>query len=187
LRDWHLLRLRTELFGPALSGWTDCPSCGERLEIEFDASAMLDECPTDAPSYTCADGRRFRLPTVGDLLSVADEADVSVAERRLFERCRLDDTGPSDDSDTLFDQVEAGLAALADERAIRLHLSCVRCGQPSTHALDPAEFLWNEIDRFAEALLDDVRRLAQAYGWTERDILAMSTARRAAYLIRVAS
>src|SRR5688572_26179068 len=63
LRDWHLLRLRMELFGPALSGWTECPACGERLEIEFDATAIFDVCPPEAPSYTSADGRHFRLPT----------------------------------------------------------------------------------------------------------------------------
>jgi hypothetical protein len=35
-------------------------------------------------------------------------------------------------------------------------------------------------------LFDDIHLLAQAYGWSEGEILALSPARRSAYLARVA-
>jgi hypothetical protein len=185
LRDWHLLRLRQAWFGPEVSGCAECPACGEDLEIAFDAGAIGDPCEAKAEPYTSQDGRRFRLPNVGDLLAIAGAGDVETASRRLLERCSLDGLPEGGDAAALADQVDAGLAALASERGIHLNLSCARCGQPSTHALDPGEFLWHDVAAFASALLDDVHRLAQAYGWPERDILAMSAARRAAYLDRV--
>src|SRR5574341_2004172 len=61
-RDWHLLQLRRRWFGPGLAGYADCPSCGEQLEVEFNA-ALPEECPPDPPSFVTRDGCRFRLPT----------------------------------------------------------------------------------------------------------------------------
>jgi hypothetical protein len=180
--DWHLLRLRQALFGSTLAGSTECPDCGERLEIEFDAGAT-GECPPPPLPYTSGAGRRFRLPTVGDLLAVATMDASDAAARRLFERCSLD-AGTAIEAMPDFDEVDAGLAALAAERACHLDVTCAACGKVSRHALDPAEFLWTEIAACAAGLLDQVHELASAYGWSERDILAMSAVRRAAYLRR---
>jgi len=184
-RDWHLLQLRRQWFGSALAGCADCPVCGERMEIDLDAEAIAGECPAEAPAFVSRSGRRFRLPTVGDLVAVAG-IDGNNATHRLFERCSLDDP-PHDDLPAIFDEVDAGLASLADERGIFLNLSCTRCGTPSRHALDPAEYLWNEISTAATALFEEVHRLAWAYGWSERDILAMGPVRRHTYLNRIES
>ena len=46
-------------------------------------------------------------------------------------------------------------------------------------------FLWDEVDVRARRLLDEVHALAGAYGWSEQRILALSEARRRAYLDRV--
>jgi hypothetical protein len=47
--------------------------------------------------------------------------------------------------------------------------------------------LWEEIASRAQRLMDDVHVLAQGYGWTEPEVLALSDARRTAYLERVQS
>lgn len=185
-RDWHLLQLRRQWFGSALAGYAECPSCGERMEIDIDAGAIAGDCPPDPPAFVSRDGRRFRLPTVGDLVAVAGIADREAATELLFARCSLNDP-PGGDLPAIFHEVDDGLAALAAERSIVLTLSCTACGAPSRHALDPAEYLWGEITAAASALLDDVHLLARAYGWAERDIVAMSAARRHAYLSRAAS
>lgn len=184
-RDWHLLQLRRRWFGPALAGYAECPSCGERLEIEFNAAALPDTCPPDPPVFVTQDGCRFRLPTLGDLIAVsgAARADADAAARALFERCALDGPGGRD-LPSVRDEVDEGLASLSAERGIYLELSCTRCAEPSRHALDPAEYLWNEIAAAAAALLEDVHLLAGKYGWSERDILAMSATRRQAYINR---
>jgi hypothetical protein len=51
--------------------------------------------------------------------------------------------------------------------------------------LDPPSFLWREVEARAACLLDEIDRLARAYGWSERDILGLGDARRAAYLDRI--
>jgi hypothetical protein len=184
-RDWHLLQLRRQWFGSPLAGYADCPACGERMEINVDAAAIAGEYPADAPVFVSRDGRRFRFPTVGDLLAVAAIDDAEIASRQLLERCSLD--APPCELPAIFDEVDEGLAAMAADRGFFLSLSCTNCGAPSRHALDPGEYLWSEISSAAAALLEEVHLLASTYGWAEHDILAMSAARRRAYLARIES
>jgi len=47
---------------------------------------------------------------------------------------------------------------------------------------DILTYLWSEIEDWAQRLLLEVHTLALAYGWSERDILAMSPRRRRLYL-----
>jgi hypothetical protein len=184
-RDWHLLRLRRRWFGGALAGCADCPACGERMEVDIDAVAIEGEYPDDAPWFVAADGQRFRMPTLGDLIAVAGGTDADAAARQLLVRCSLD--GATVDLATRFDEVDAGLAAIAAERGFALALACTACGTPSRHQFDPTAFLWAELSTAAAQLIDDVDALARAYGWAEHDILAMSAARRRAYLSRIES
>lgn len=193
LRDWHLLRLRRALFGSALGSYTDCPHCGERLEIELDAHALQDDAPLPpAPCYTDREGRSYRLPNSRDLIRIAPREDAEAAARELFAHCRLDDcnggaTGfdEADIDEAGFDEVDNGLSTLAAERNFQFDLACAVCTQSWSLVFDPGAFLWEEIQARAIALLDDVHSLASAYGWSERDILALSDTRRAAYLSQV--
>jgi hypothetical protein len=185
LCDWHLLRLRLAWFGSYLEGHVDCPGCGERLEIAFDVSARADDEPPAPPLFTASDGRRFRLIRLGDLTGIGAAGDAASAAQALFIRCSLDESRDAGTPDPLFGEVDAGLAALASARALSVSVSCALCGRQSEHSLDAAEFLWSEICAAAAVVLDDVHRLARAYGWPERDILGMSAARRDAYLERV--
>lgn len=184
-RDWHLLRLRRALFGSRLVGHTDCPNCGERLEIELDAQQLQDdELPLpDPPQYRCADGRSFRLPNSRDLIAISGIEDVDDAARELFLRCSLSHSNAG--LETEVTDIEKGLSTLAADRAFRLDLACVACNERWLFDFDPAGFVWEEIRARALELLDEVHQLASAYGWSEADILAQSEMRRAAYLSRV--
>ena len=184
-RDWHLLQLRRQWFGSALEGYADCPFCGERMEIEVDAAAVAGECPAAPPVFASRHGRRFRFPTVGDLIAVAGIEDRDVASRQLLERCSLDAPLTDGDLRALRDEVDEGLEAIAADRGFFLALSCIECGLPSRHALDPIEYLWHELAGAATALLEEVHQLALAYGWAEHDILSMSATRRRAYVSRI--
>jgi hypothetical protein len=48
--------------------------------------------------------------------------------------------------------------------------------------LDLPAFLWTEIEAQVRRLLLDIHTLAVAYGWSEREILSLSDARRRLYL-----
>jgi len=65
---------------------------------------------------------------------------------------------------------------------ISLNLICPACDHRWQITFDIVTFFWAEINHLAKRLLREVHTLARAYGWREADILAMSAARRQAYL-----
>ena len=67
-----------------------------------------------------------------------------------------------------------------------MDVTCAACGANFQSDLDVAAFVWTEVEAHARRVLLDVDILARAYGWTEGDVLALSEARRAAYLRLVA-
>ena len=83
-------------------------------------------------------------------------------------------------------EIEDALEAADPNADIAFDVHCEACGHAGTAQLDAGELLWDEIDARARALLGEVHLLASAYGWTEREILALSAARRATYLSMVA-
>ncbi len=65
-------------------------------------------------------------------------------------------------------------------------LTCPACSHEWSAVLDPVEFVWERLERWARHLGDDVHVLASAYGWSEADILALTPQRRRLYLEAVA-
>jgi hypothetical protein len=63
-----------------------------------------------------------------------------------------------------------------------LELSCETCGGGFEQVFDIASFLWREIEAWSARTVTDVHTIARDYGWSESDILAMSPARRQAYI-----
>ena len=49
-------------------------------------------------------------------------------------------------------------------------------------SLDVGAHVWTEVDAAARRMMGEVAAIAAAFGWTEAAILAMSDARRRAYL-----
>jgi hypothetical protein len=187
-RDVLLLRLRAMLFGPVLNGFTECPSCRSRLELQWQPPDSAP--PPEASGHLSTEGYdvRFRLPTTRDLRAIAACADVAEARSALIRRCVLEASrdGAPFTADALPDSVTTTLAermAECDPGAeTLLNLDCPACGHRWQAPLDVAAFVWAEINALSRRLLREVRTLARAYGWREPDILAMSAVRRQAYL-----
>ena len=75
---------------------------------------------------------------------------------------------------------------LACEEEYRAEIAhCADCGHAWDALLDIGACFWAELASHARQLMDSVHRLASAYGWCEADILALSPARRSAYLAMV--
>jgi hypothetical protein len=187
-RDEQLLRLRVRLFGDRFDTVTTCPSCGELIEATFDAGNLrIDEPEVPASSTEVDDWEVvWRLPTSADLRAIADCPDVDAARAGLVERTVLDALGNSGERDPIPDWVLARVIedmGRADPGAeMRFELVCPWCEHSWNALFDIAEFLWSEIDSAAQRLLEDVGTLAAAFGWSEREILAMGPARRDRYL-----
>jgi len=183
-RDAEVLALRCHVLGSTLPGFVDCPRCGKRLEFDFDAGTLLEPA-TPATSDPIRIGERcFRLPETGDLMAVSAIADARHATRQLVQRCCLDASGGDEWTDESLAQADAGLSAYAGAADTRFHFDCEACGHAWDAHFDICAYVWEELDARAQVLLDDVHRLALAYGWDEQQILALSDARRDAYLAR---
>ncbi len=182
-RDSAILELRIATFGAALGAYLDCPACGAVLEFTFDGRAfqMVTE---PAESIVEVGDWRFRLPTTRDLAQIADELDPDTAARRILDLCCLKSElkAAPEWPQAMLHAVETRMAELDPQADIELTLACNACGHAWQTAFDICAFFWEEIEARARRLLQEVHLLASAYGWTERDVLALSDARRAAYL-----
>ncbi len=189
-RERRLLAMRAAVFGSKLSGLVACEACGEPLELELAVDDLLALQAPEAAEVVLERGGyalRLRLPRGADLRAAA-EAPPGSAAGVLLDRCVVQaehDGATVAPADLPREVVEAAGEALADADPLadlRLALDCVACGHAWQAPFDTAGFLWAELDAWAGRVLGEVHRLAGAYGWAERDILALSPGRRARYL-----
>lgn len=194
-RDARLLELHRILFGAELATTTRCPRCQQRLDIAFRVEDIGLPPPAPLPEPTSfrlsvhGYELEYRLPTSEDLLVATDLAgDAEAVAARLLDRCVLA-AGRQGISITAADLPEPVVASLAaDVQAqdpgveIRVALACEDCGYAWDISFDPVLQVAAELDDWAQRLLADVHALAGAYGWAERDIVAMSPLRRQVYL-----
>jgi hypothetical protein len=182
-RNVALLLLRKSLFGDALKSCVDCPACGEKLEFTMSASAMLARSGVADVQDVNVNGVRLRLPTTRDLAQLVGEADERSASRALLRRLSQ---GEMNEWSV---ELEMEIARAFDEADpcldLAIALDCPVCRHAWSVSFDVARFLWEEIDVRARLLLDEVHALARSYAWSEKQILALSEARRRAYLDRV--
>ena len=186
-RNAALMALRRAHFGGQLPAWVDCPACGERMEFTLDA-ADLPPAPDEGDAPIVVDGHRFRRPSSRHLAALVDTPDPDSAAQALLRHCAEDSAALPDDAAALAALLAAAEDALeaADPWAdLALAIACPACAHEAEVSFDIASYLWEELDSHARRLLDDVHALASAYGWSEPQILALSDARRAAYLARV--
>lgn len=189
----RLLALHAQWFGGALVSVSVCPDCGESVEAQCDPVALRAAAPAPPPvapltidAHGCA--VRYRLPAPLDLAYAARAATADAARRLLLERCILEAVcdGVACAAADLPDRVVADVAAAmeaADPLAeISLEIGCPACGAAWTAALEPERFLLAAVEETARDVLREVHQLARAYGWSEAESLALSRARRRAYL-----
>jgi hypothetical protein len=194
----RLLNVQRELFGAQLFAVVDCPVCTGRMELAFSVSSVTEVMPSELPEImsveTTGERARFRLPTWADLIAALNESGGHASDR-LLHCCLLEierENGhPAGATGAGLSDALVGAVAAAMEEAdplaeIRLRVVCPDCNDAFEARLDPPDFLWAEVDAGARGLLDDVHTLANAYGWREVDILALSPTRRRAYLDIVA-
>ena len=186
-RDACLLELREILFGQELCSLTDCPGCGERLEMNIPISDI--RVPPDPESRQRLTIQRsgyelgVRVPNSADLLALPAGASLQEMRDKLFARCVV--SGGPNAANIPIEVVEAAIEAMgeADRQAdVTLDLTCPICGIRWKTAFDIVSYLWSELQERAMRLMREVHRLASAYGWGESEILALSSWRRQYYL-----
>ena len=183
-----------DTFGSQADGSCTCGSCGEVIDVPLDMSDYAGSAP-DAGGWvadeivTAGGGTHtltVRALTTRDLLAAGAAPDPATA---LWRCCVRDGAGqalaPEDLAALGADDV-AALDAAADRLAgvasVLLRMRCPGCGEDITAPLDPGTLLWERVEATVPRLLAEVAALARAFGWAEDAVLALSTARRRAYL-----
>jgi hypothetical protein len=193
-RDAALLRLYAATFGDRIDGVARCPSCATTVELTLSCDDLLAGAagapvrPLELDGYAVS----WRLPTAADLAALAGCGDAAAAGAALLGRCVTaaeragTPVAPDALPDDVRDAVGAAMAAADPLAEILLDLGCPQCAHRWASPLDVAEFVRRRYEAAAHRLLREVHLLARAYGWTEPEVLALSPARRAAYLRLVA-
>jgi len=190
--DAGLLALRESVFGPEITAISACPSCTERVELSFRVSDIRFEHPSRPPEEIDFEidefAVRFRLPRSMDLAAIAQAGCESEARLLLLRECLLSaqhrkrTVQPDELPDHVVSAISKEMARLDPQADVRLHLQCPSCENKWEACFDIVSFFWAEIHMWAQRVLRDVHILATVYHWSEADILAMSAARRQAYL-----
>lgn len=158
-------RLRAR--GAALQVLATCPSCAAQMEFDLPADFALPPA-SDAP--LSVQGHDLRLPRLDD-----------IGPQGLALAALSGPAAPWEDAQFRA-EAEAALEAADPALSVTIALPCPDCGVQADHLLDPLLFAWDQIDQTSRRLLAEVSALARAFGWSEAAILALSPARRAAYL-----
>ena len=178
-------------FGPDVDALTACQACGATLDVPLSLTALLPgpedgapEDPVPTRTLSLAGGTvTVRSPTVRDLLAAAADRDPrGTLVRRCAERPSSAPVDVADLGDGELALVDEALEELSGLGLITVRAACPGCGEPVAALLDPAALLWQQVQDAAPALLRDVATLAAAFGWSEREILALPAVRRRAYL-----
>jgi hypothetical protein len=189
-RDATLLALREQLFGDRFNAVATCPECEARLEMDFSTADIRADYATDElpPVKHVHDGHvymvRLRPLTTRDILEVAaDPVQDNLMRRVTLEARRDGESAPvgelppdvmADCTRTIFE---------CDPQAdVQLALTCPECGHRWDALFDITTYLWSEVETWAARTLREVHLLASVYGWTESEILSLSSTRRRAYL-----
>lgn len=194
-RDAGLIALREKLFGSQLTSLTDCPGCGERLELSFQVldirTSSIADSDTTLEFSRSGYELQLRIPNSLDLLTLSGCASPEEMRAKLLEQCvrRITYRGRVKSAEHL-KEIPAELVELAIERIgaadpqadVEVNLSCPSCQHGWQASFDIVSYLWTELHAWAGQLLREVHLLASNYGWRESDILSMSPQRRRCYL-----
>jgi hypothetical protein len=191
-RDRLLCEMRRAWFGARLESLNACSHCGAGMETDVDIDALLQAVPAPRAMEDWSwQGRAYALTPLrcADALAPAESAREGYAGLRP---CLPAELSPGEVRGLLEDpearaSLESHLEALDPFAVIWIEASCPDCRQSQSFTLDPVEWLRYDLEKWSEALLEDIHLLARAYGWSEDGILRLPSLRRAWYRERLRS
>ncbi|HEY5616334.1 MAG TPA: hypothetical protein VIK60_00225 [Vicinamibacterales bacterium] len=192
-RNVRLLELHARLFGQHVDLLSHCPFCGTPAQFSSECdvlTALMPRGDAEALHRVETEGHviDFRLPDIAALAEAPHEETADDFVRRLLDRCVVacarngESVGIHEAPDAVLDAVSRRMEALDPAARVSFALDCPQCDARWDAQLDVGQLVWTKLQAAAERLLLDVDTLARAYGWTERDVLALSPLRRAAYV-----
>lgn len=189
-RNRRLLELHSSLSDSPLDARLRCAACQTDNEFQVPAEAIL-ACPAPDAAVRVRIGtgrarRTFRLPLMSDIHAVGG-APARDALARIVERCKV---GPGEGGPigaAALERLAGRFEALDPAARIVVDLSCAECEAALRASVDIAEFVAAAIDLVVDGLFRQIDSIARAYGWSEREILALPAGRRGNYMAMIAA
>lgn len=181
-RDRVLIDARLATFGRDIAFFARCPHCDEGNEADFDLAVLPEAAPAEGVVASVG-GREV-------VLRAPNSATIARAVMNARPDLVIEDIVDADarsDDPAWRGEVEDALAGAFPLLDVRFELTCGACESTFDVRFDIVAWLWREIETVASRAIDTVDRLARAYGWSEREILALSPARRGLYIAKLAS
>jgi uncharacterized protein YjeT (DUF2065 family) len=171
-----------------------CGACRAGFEFELELARFIQPPGIDddppPPAWASPDGHMLtvRLPRAADLLAWQAQGLSSSAQLAAALVETVDGLPP----DAGFVMPESWAEALAERlaeadplTAMSVSAACPECGQHGDVAVDLEGLLLAGFARQQRELLHDLARIAQAFHWSEAQILALPAWRRARYLAHI--
>jgi hypothetical protein len=170
----------------SLSAACTAADCGEAFGFELPLDSLRGEADTSPRLVPLNDGRALTLrrPTGNDLRGWRDARPASRPEavRLMISSLVLAGEARPEDEATL----SALMTAMDPLVAFTVSCNCPTCGAPIEIVIDLETLALRRLSRTQDALLQEVHQFASHYGWTEVEVLAVPSARRARYLALIA-
>lgn len=188
-RNRRLIALHDIWVGGAIEAQVACTACATMNSFAVPKDAMRALPPAERDAFVAVpyDGRElaYRVPTMADIDAVGEAADLRLA---MLDRCAVGvEAVPAADLDAAtLDAIEAAFDRADPLASIVVESACSGCGAALAASVDLAAFVATDLDRLHAALLRDVDTIAAAYGWSEREIVALPAERRARYVTIIA-
>ncbi|BDA84735.1 hypothetical protein Sa4125_22770 [Aureimonas sp. SA4125] len=190
IRDRILLDMYRVTFGSVIDAVATCSACALQMDVPLDAATLVVEAKPDASPQILVDDWSIlvRPLDTADLIRAALCQDRTAAALTLAHAaivsatCEGKAVAPDGLPPAIARAAEEAVMALDPMAETVVDVACPACGSVTPLGFDVGAFLWRAIDQAACGLLDDVATLARRYGWSERDVLAMSPHRRLHYL-----
>lgn len=167
--DAALAHLYRTLYGNQACCEASCEACGEGYEFTLDLETMQTSLGQQVAAMQIVDGiatdpdsgRRFRLPTVGDLA----ELERKGAERWMRQLLLEGEFTPD-----LEDEIERAAPMLTQD----ITAKCPECETENRVRFDLARYLVQTLGNESAFLWREVHLIADRYGWPLGEILALS-------------
>jgi hypothetical protein len=195
-RDARILDLRCTTFGETLRGRVTCPACGLSLTVRIPRHEVTRSDRSEPASPVRFEEESLvieaRSPD-GPILAAAARSDSEEDARRALIAGCVTVSGadgavldPSELDEALLERIGEAILAADPQAEVGVTMGCAGCGTEWTAILDIAEFFWRELSATGVQLLDEVHQLAIGYGWSEEQVLRLSSRRRREYVERLA-
>lgn len=194
VRDILIFKIRKELLGDEMTGYTSCPQCGEKVEWKMkylDFGFPFEPGIPDKIYHSFQKGRyriTYRLPNSSDSFEMLKNRNNSDNYNYLISECIQEvilnkkavqnAELPNDILEKVFEQME-----LKDEFAnIRISVVCPACKNQWESIFDVVDYFWMEVNSLTNRILSEIGILAYSFGWSEKEILDLTPERRRTYI-----